>query len=713
MATLTLDVGADGVAIAWLDDPDAQVNTFGDELSDELDQVIETAEADDHIRALLFASRKVHGFSVGADLQMLHEAIVPREGTHFSQRAQAAMNRLAAMHKPTGAAIHGACLGAGLELALACDIRLAADDRRTRLGLPEVALGLLPGAGGTQRLPRLVGLTAALDLLLTGKDVSAGDALALSLVDEVCPAPLLTDIARERVLEARAIRTRRASGLAHRLVRIVSERTGVARKLVLDRARKELRTRTHGNYPAPERIIDVIAAGLEGGREVGLRAEAIAFGELAASAQSIELRRLFFMRRELDREPWVAPGTRARPLGRVGVVGAGLMGAGIAAVTVERAALPVCLADVSDEAVRGGLRAIRRRLDARVARGDLEPFERDRLIHRVGATARYRGFHACDLTIEAVTEDLDTKRAVMRVVQACNPNTIFASNTSALPIGDLARLSAHPEQVIGMHYFSPVARMPLVEIVVTEHTAPEVIATCVELARRQGKHVIVVNDGAGFFTTRVLGAYLHEALILLRGGASIGAIDAALEDFGFALGPMALLDEVGIDTAHEIAATLEDAFGDRLRTSEIAAQLVAFGRRGRKSGRGLYEYLDGKRGEPDGAVYDLLELEPREDAFDADTIAWRCVLRFVDEAVRCFADGVLRSSRDGDAGAVFGLGFPPFRGGPFRMVATRGAGELVERMDHYGLEVGPLLREMARRGTSLADAREATQPIAP
>jgi 3-hydroxyacyl-CoA dehydrogenase/enoyl-CoA hydratase/3-hydroxybutyryl-CoA epimerase len=383
------------------------------------------------------------------------------------------------------------------------------------------------------------------------------------------------------------------------------------------------------------------------------------------------------------------------------------MGSGIAALTVDRAGLPICLADLTDDTVRRGLRSIRRILDRRVARGQLTPLERDRRMHRVGGTIGYRGFHACDLTIEAVIEDLETKRAVLRVVQACNERAIFASNTSALPIARLAEASDYPEQVIGMHYFFPVAKMPLLEIAVTDQTSPEVIATCVELGRRQGKQVIVVRDGVGFFTTRVLGAYLHEALTLLRGGAPIDAIDDALMDFGFPIGPLALIDEVGIDIAQEIAATLEGAFGERMRSSDVAAELVAFDRRGRKSARGFYRYADGQRGAADEEIYQLLELDPNPRAFDAKTIAWRCVLRLIDEAVRCFADGVIRSARDGDAGAVFGLGFPPFRGGPFRMVATLGAVDIVERMQRYGLEVGILLREMARTGTSFSEARSA------
>lgn len=713
LPTVTLEHRDDGLTIAWLDTPDSAVNIFDETFPDEIDEVLDAVEADDDIRALVFASRKPHGFSAGADLRALDECTFIGEAEELSQRAQLAMQRLGAYRKPTGAAIHGACLGAGLELALACDVRVASSDRSTRLGLPEVKLGLVPGSGGTQRLPRLIGLTAAVDLLVSGREVDAADALDLTLVDEVCPAPILLQITCERTLESRAIRNRRATGLGQRLVRMLSERSNLARTLVIERARNEVRARTRGNYPAPERILDVVSAGLEDGLEAGLRAEHVAFAELAASDQSTELRRLFFLRRELAREPWVAPGTNARPIARVGVVGAGLMGSGIAALTVDRTGLPVCLADLTDDAIRRGLRSIRRAFDKRVARGRLTPLQRDRRMNRIGGTAGYRGFHACDLIIEAVVEDLATKRAVVRVVQACNERAIVASNTSALPIAQLAEASDHPEQVIGMHYFSPVATMPLLEIAVTDYTSPEVIATCVELGRRQGKQVIVVRDGVGFFTTRVLGAYLHEAVTLLQRGAPVDAIDEALVDFGFPIGPLALIDDVGIDIAQDIAQTLEAAFGQRLHSSDVSAQLLAFDRRGRKSARGFYQYTDGHRGAADDEIYHLLQLDPDPQAFAAETIAWRCVLRLIDEAVRCFADGVIRSARDGDAGAVFGIGFPPFRGGPFRMIATRGAADIVERMQRYNLDVAPLLREMARTGTSITEARSASRHAAP
>lgn len=705
--TLTLDVRDDGVAVVWIDVPGAPVNTMREDFPGELDDVLDHVAADAAIRGVVFASAKPDGFLAGADLKMIRELDDGAALQALSRQAQAATSRVAALELPTGCAIHGACLGAGLELAIACDVRVASDDRTTRLGLPEVELGLVPGAGGTQRLPRLIALPDALELMLTGKRIAAHRARELGLVDEVVPAPIAVDVACERVRALGDAGEQRTRGI-RRLERLVTEANPVSRRIIVHRARDRAEQAARGNYPAPLRILDVVEIGLDGGMEAGLRAESTAFGELATSPVSRELVRLFFLRRELEHEPRVPEGIHARAVRRVGIVGAGTMGSGIAYATA-RAGLPVRLHDVSDEAVARGLRAVRALADRDLARGRLTSLERDRLMHGVGVTTEYRGFHACELVIEAVVEDLEVKRGVIEELERHTPahaHVIVASNTSSLPIARLATASRHPEAVIGMHYFSPVHKMPLLEIAVTDRTAPEVLATCVALGRRQGKLVIVVNDGPGFYTTRILAAYLHEACRLLERGVSIEAIDGALVDHGFPIGPFAAVDSVGIDVARDIGDVLGAELGDRLEPPPIAAAMVADGRLGAKNERGFYRYRDGRRDEVDHHVYRLLDVRPDDHAMPRETIAWRCALRMVDEAFRCFADGVLMSTSDGDAGAVFGLGFPPFRGGPFRLVAQLGAAAVVDIMRSVELQPSPMLARMASTGATASDARD-------
>lgn len=396
---------------------------------------------------------------------------------------------------------------------------------------------------------------------------------------------------------------------------------------------------------------------------------------------------------------------KARPVNKVGVLGGGLMGAGISYVTALQAETPVRLKDKDDAGVGHGLAYVRKHLDERVQRRRMTPLERDHVLARVTGTIDYSGFAAVDVVIEAVFEDLELKQQMIRDIEAVGKHdVIFASNTSAIPISRLAAVSAHPETVIGMHYFSPVEKMPLLEVVVTEQTAPWVTATCVALGKRQGKTVIVVRDGAGFYTSRILGPYINEAAYLVSEGVPVEAIDGALKDFGFPVGPIKLLDEVGIDVADKVSHTLHEAFGERMCPPSGMERLIADQRLGRKNKRGFYLYEGKQSGKRiDKSVYKVFGVKPTAKLTAAE-ITERCALQMVNEAALCLGEGILRSVRDGDIGAVFGLGFPPFRGGPFRYVDAVGAQYVVERLQHYLNQHGerfrpaPVLVELAERG---------------
>jgi 3-hydroxyacyl-CoA dehydrogenase/enoyl-CoA hydratase/3-hydroxybutyryl-CoA epimerase len=388
---------------------------------------------------------------------------------------------------------------------------------------------------------------------------------------------------------------------------------------------------------------------------------------------------------------------------RVGVLGGGLMGSGIATVTAANAGLPVRMRERDDAAAGKGLASVRHVLDERVKKRQLDRFERDERMRLVTATVDWSGFAGVDLVIEAVFEDLALKRDMLRAFEAVNPTGIFASNTSSIPLTKIAEASKHPETVLGMHYFSPVQKMPLLEIIVTERTAPEATATAVAVGKKQGKTVIVVRDGPGFYTSRILAPYMNEAAHLLVEGARVEDVDRALVEFGFPVGPITLLDEVGIDVGAKVAHILEDAFGERMKAPGSLSDIVKAGRLGRKNGKGFYTY-GGKKKEVDETAYDLLPGGRGRKAFAHDEIRERVVLQMVNEAIRCLGEGILRSARDGDVGAVFGLGFPPFRGGPFRYADKLGARDLLARIERlrarHGarFEPAPLLEEHAVSG---------------
>ena len=615
------------------------------------------------------------------------------DATALSEQAQRANNRIAECSKPIVAAIEGSCLGGGLELALACTHRVAADTAETKIGLPEVQLGLLPGAGGTQRLPTTVGVEAALDLMLTGKRIGSKKAKRIGLVDEVVPAPILEDVAAEHAIsltkdheESHGTRLRRLLS-REQLRELALAENPVGRMVVFEQAKKRALEKTKGNYPAPLCILEAVQTGLEKGLEEGLAEERKHFGELLQTPESRELIYLFHASKEM---PEKRPSRRAKSVERVSVLGTGLMGTGVAYVTSVHAGLPVRFKGKSVEDVRKGMEALQGMMNQRVKRKKTSSTEAERLLTRVAPTTEYIGFSNVDIVIEAVFENLELKREVLREVEATTePDTIFASNTSSLPITAIAEASARPETVIGMHYFSPVEKMPLLEIVVTDSVAPWVVNACVALGKAQGKTVIVVRDGVGFYTTRILAPFLNEAAHLLEEIGDVSLIDRALSDFGFPVGPLKLTDEIGIDVASKVSAVMEQAYGKRLAPPAALGQLVSRGLVGRKTNAGFYDYSDGSNpaevNQP--ALHDLGIRRGRATLEDS-TIAERCVLQMINEAARCFSDGTLISRRDGDIGAVFGLGFPPFLGGPFRYIDAVGARKLVDRLDHYRDECG-------------------------
>ena len=679
----------DGVAVLLLDVPGQSQNTLETDLIDEFAEVLDWLESDRSIRAAVFASGKPDSFLAGADLSSLEHTISATAAEALSRRGQEAMNRLEELRLPIVAAIHGACLGGGLELALVCAARVCSDSPKTVFGLPEVQLGLLPGAGGTQRLPRLVGIQTALDLMLTGRHVRPAKAKKMGLVDEVVRASILIDVAAKHALRLlqEPVAKKATFGAALKdftsakgAQRLALEENPLGRKLLFQQARKALLAKTRHNYPAAERIVDVVELGIEKGLERGLEEEAKAFGALAVSNEAKQLMNIFFAMNALKKDTGVEGAAETVAVSKLGILGAGLMGAGIATVTLDKAyGVSVRLKDRDDEGLGRGLSHIKKFFDKRVKKRVLTANQGARQRSRVTATTDLTGFGGCEVVIEAVFEDLDLKHRLLKELEGVGHKPqIFASNTSSIPITRIAEVAERPERVIGMHYFSPVEKMPLLEIIVTEKTADWVTATCVELGKAQGKTVIVVRDGVGFYTSRILGPYMNEAARILMEGVAIEKIDRALMDWGYPVGPITLLDEVGLDVAAKVGPIMIEAFGARFEPPAVMKKLLADDRKGRKNGRGFYTYEEKKKN-PDKAVYALLGVKPKTKA-DPVELAERCAYLMLNEAAYCLDEGILRSPRDGDIGAIFGLGFPPFRGGPFRMVDQVGAAEVVRKL---------------------------------
>ena len=711
-SALGIDV-RDGIAFLTVDVTGEPVNTLGTGLTAEFEEALERIERDTSVRAAVLRSGKADSFIAGADIQLLASLDSAQEAEALSRSGQRLLDRLERLRIPVVAAIHGACLGGGLEIALACVYRVATDHPKTVLALPEVQLGLIPGLGGTQRLPRLVGLQRALDMILTGRTVRGKKAVQMGLIDDLVHPAILDTIAVQRARElAAGTRRREASPKGRGPAGVLLEDNPIGRSVVFRKAREGVLKKTRGHYPAPIAALEAVQAGYEKGIERGYEEEARRFGRLTQTEVAKQLTFLFFATTALKKDFGVESHTSSpSPVRRLGIVGAGFMGAGIASVAVQHGTA-VRLKDTDHPRVGKGIAAVREVLVEQLKKKRVTRPQYEDMMSLVGATVDYSGFRHLDIVIEAVFEDLALKHRVLSEVEPLLPaHAVYASNTSTIPIARIAQEAARPERVLGMHFFSPVHKMPLLEVVVTERTAPDATVTAVAYGRQIGKTVIVVNDGPGFYTTRVLAAYLNEAGWLLEEGARIETIDDALTEFGFPVGPVTLMDEVGLDVGGKVGAVLYEAFGERMAPSPAMRRVVESGRLGRKGKRGFFVYDDdGKKGDVDPAIDEVLGVTEHRE-LPADEIAERCVLAMVNEAAHCLEEGILRTARDGDVGAVFGLGFPPFRGGPFRYVDTQGVGAIVRRLETLDLRFPPrfspsrLLVDMARDGRTFYPER--------
>ena len=721
---ITIEKNANGVCTIWMDQKKEKINKIGPDLIGLFEEVFSELDKDDSIKAFVLTSKK-KDFIAGADIEAFQKVEKPGDWKPIAQKGHAILNQIEKSKKPIVAAIHGNALGAGLEIALACHARIASNDKSTKVALPEVKLGLLPGGGGTQRLPRLVGLQAALDMMLTGKNVFPYPALKMGLVDKVVHVSSLQNAAQKMALElvGKPIKRERNElnletvkagfpAIQKALTGLVLE-APLVNKIVFTEAKKMVDKQAHGNYPAPYKIMECVEIGWNQGIEKGYAAEVEKFEELILSPVSRQLINIFFAMTDKKKNPYGED--KVKHVHRLGMIGAGFMGAGIAEVSMDDD-MHVLLKDINQEMINSAYKTIYNDYNKKVSKKAMTKIELEEKMALLSGSLNYSDLDNQEIIIEAVFEDLKLKQNILKDVEAnAKPNTIFATNTSALPIKAIAANAKNPELVIGMHYFSPVPKMPLLEIIKTDKTADWVIATCFDVGVRQGKTVIVVNDGPGFYTTRILAPLMNEAQLMLDEGGDILQIDREMNLFGYPVGPITLSDEVGIDVgAHIMSGELmQEMLKQRpdFKVSKTLLEISKAGYKGRKNKKGFYKYDEnGKKvsGQVDPNIYSFYGGNARKK-FDANEIHMRCGMAMVNEAALCLEEGIIENPLDGDIGAIFGLGFPPFRGGPFRYVDTLGAQQVVDILNDlastHGARFKPaqILMDYAKSGKKFYD----------
>ncbi|MCK5482512.1 MAG: enoyl-CoA hydratase/isomerase family protein [Gemmatimonadetes bacterium] len=713
---LGFEVDRDHVGWLTFDRPDSSVNTLTPLLMQELDALLSQLEsriANGQILALVIRSGKEGSFFAGADVEAIAALSSAAQARDASAEGQRIFRRIERLRVPTIAAVDGACMGGGTELILHCDYRVASDRSSTSIGLPEVRLGILPGFGGTVKLPPLVGMQNALGIILSGKPVRPSRAKRIGLVDRVVPAARFTALVSEFVTEVIGDRIKRsppALGFGQRLL----ERTGPGRRIMFGAARKQTSTEVGTFYPAPFKAIDVLAGAVGMKADDAYALEAAALGELAVTPESRNLVRVFRLSQAARKALPPDVMRSKRPVRKMGVIGAGVMGGAIAELAAAHD-IPVVLKDIDQDALDSGLRHAGDLLRKAAAARVFSEEEASLKFALITGTLEYGDFEGSDVVIEAVVERMAVKQQVLREAEASAGGAVLATNTSALSVDEMANGVDRPGSVLGLHFFNPVHKMPLVEVVAGPRTDPEALATGFGLVLAVGKTPVLVADRPGFLVNRLLTPYLNEAGFLLQEGAAVEAIDGALESFGMPMGPLRLLDEIGFDVARHASREMVAAFGDRMRPSGVLDRMIEDARLGKKNGLGFHRYQDGRDRGADPTVQGLLAgegahgLGPAAASPPAEEIRRRCLYTMVNEAAHALEEQVVEGPDPVDLAMVMGTGFPPFRGGLLRWADAEGIQKIHDALSEYAGTLGnrfspaPLLVRMVEQNRTFTD----------
>lgn len=674
----------DDIAIVTIDLPGEKVNILKSEVMTSLEGHLEQFKADASIlKGLVIVSGKKNSFIAGADISIIERISSQAEAVDLAQRGQQVFAKLAALPFPTVAAIHGSCLGGGTELALACSYRIATDDPHTFLGLPETQLGIIPGFGGTLRLPQVVGIVEALRMITTGAKVFSKKALRNGLVDEVVPKEHLLAAAKHHVLNPQAKR-HPSGGRLSAFLKLL-EKTSVWRRLVFHKARQAAKRKTGDHYPAIFAAIEAVEYGVDHGMVQGLQNEARLLGEMAVTDVSKNLLHVFRLQEKFSH----VDTTPSRDFSRIGVVGAGVMGGGIVTLITEHG-MQARLINRSAKGIGLALGTLSKIIAKKKRKGIYSAGTVDWIKAQVTYDTEIRGMRTIDAIIEAVVERMDVKKSILaKIAEAVPDDTLLLSNTSSLSISELAEAVPDPTRVAGLHFFNPVDRMQLVEVIFGEKSSEETIQKTMALAKRFGKIPVLVKDSPGFLVNRLLMLYLNEAAHMLEAGVPIEKIDKALTDYGMPMGPFKLLDMVGLDIAAHVVEILHQGFGDRMKPSPLLPLMYNGGQLGRKSGKGFYLY--GSKGDEivDPEIYKILMLKKNEQDKTADDhIVDRLILPMINEAAYCLAEGVVKKPDEIDTAMIFGAGFPPYTGGLLRYADTEGIRIIVDKLEKLSASVG-------------------------
>ncbi len=680
----------EGVCVLTFDRPNSSANIFDRQTLEELEQNLDTLDGTVH--GLILASSKSAIFVAGADLHSIREMTEP-ELNGFIELGQHVFNKLADLKIPTAAAIHGAALGGGCEVALACDWRVASPDSATRIGLPETKLGIVPAWGGCTRLPRLIGVPRALDIILGGKTFTGSHALKIGLVDEVTARENLVRAAR-----AQLKRGKHPCGLLHS-----PAANFIVDAMIAPRVKHDVEHKTHGHYPAVRKAMDVVMQASASFTDRGSSAvEREAIQELVGTEPTKQLLNLFFLQERAKKLSLDGVVESARPIAKVAVIGAGIMGAGIAQWISSRGQR-VILRDIHAVRVAAGMDSIRKLYNDGVKRRVFTPLEARRGLDRVSPAADEVPLTHVDLVIEAAVEQMPIKQDIFRKLDEQVPDdALLATNTSALSITELAAVTKNPARVVGIHFFNPVHKMQLVEVVMGRETSRSAAQRALRFVQSMGKLPVLVKDSPGFLVNRILLPYMIEAGLLFGQGASVEEVDGTMVEFGMPMGPLLLTDEVGVDVAEHVAGTLSAAFPDRMSVPEVIQRMVISGALGKKTGRGFYDHTDAGGAKPNAE----LAVPRGEREFARPELESRMVLSMVNEAARCLEEGIVDTPEDVDFAMVTGTGWAPFRGGPLRYADAIGLENVVSALSRLANEVGPRfapcdrLAEMARHHKS-------------
>jgi 3-hydroxyacyl-CoA dehydrogenase/enoyl-CoA hydratase/3-hydroxybutyryl-CoA epimerase/3-hydroxyacyl-CoA dehydrogenase/enoyl-CoA hydratase/3-hydroxybutyryl-CoA epimerase/enoyl-CoA isomerase len=702
--TITLTFPEADIAVLTFDMPDKSANVLSRSVLVELHNHLDALEKRKDLAGLVVRSGKPGTFIAGADLREFVASLDVEQSqvVEMARRGQMLFARLSKCPFVTVCAIDGVCVGGGAELACWCDRRVISNSSRSEIGFPEVKIGLFPGWGGTVRAPRLIGLANAVEMIASGDSVDAASSYALGLVSDLVPPEKLLDSA------IRIIRIEQSTGAYRRDRERLAGPIGIPDTelgFLGVTASAFIKQQTKGQYPAPEAALEVLLEGAMQDAESALQREAEGMAKLFGGPVNAALLNVFFLTDRNKKDPGVTSSVPARPIKRVGVIGAGIMGSGIAAANVKRE-LPVVLNDSAPEALAKGQRAALEEVAYDRKKRGPDPEKMAKALPLLTAAVSDADLPTCDLVIEAAVENQDVKRKIYeRLESRLAADAILASNTSTIPITSLAQSLQRPEQFCGIHFFNPVRRMKLVEVIRGKKTSDETVATAVAYVKRIGKMPIVVNDGPGFLVNRLLFPYMQESMELLREGLEIKQIERAARAFGMPMGPIELYDMVGLDTALYAGHTMSQAFPNRITDSPILPAMVKAGRLGQKNGLGFLSYKNKKKQpEPDPALKDVLAgLIGSPKKMTPEELTGRLFLPTLLEATRVLQEQIVRDPRDIDLGLIFGIGFPPFRGGLMFWADTLGAAKIVEMLKPFAalgerMQPTPMLQDMARTG---------------